>query len=63
MDKPIKIERQRNSTKECKTKCYNYNKFGYIAKNCRQPKKEKKPQGYFKCSKEGYVTIGYRVSQ
>jgi len=34
-----------------------------MAKDCRQPKKEKKPQGYFKCGKEGHIAIGYRAPQ
>ena len=34
-----------------------------MAKNCKQPKKEKKPQECFKCSKEGHIAIKYRVSQ
>jgi len=29
----------------------------------RQPKKEKKPQGYFKCGKEGHIAIGCRAPQ
>ena len=34
-----------------------------MAKNCKQPKKEKKSQGYFKYSKKGHIAIGYRASQ
>jgi len=34
-----------------------------MAKNCKQPKKEKKPQGCFKCGKKGHIAIGYRASQ
>jgi len=63
MDKLMEIERQRNGTEGCKTKYYNCNKFEHMAKDCRQSKKEKKPQGYFKCGKEGHITIGYRVPQ
>ena len=34
-----------------------------MAKNCRQPKKEKKSQGCFKYGKEGHIAIGCRVPQ
>jgi len=34
-----------------------------MAKDCQQPKKEKKPQGYFKCGKEEHIAIGYRAPQ
>jgi len=33
------------------------------AKDCRQPKKEKKLQGCFKCGKEGHIAIGCRAPQ
>jgi len=63
MGKPMEIGRQQNNGQGCKPKYYNCNKFGYIAKDCRQPKKEKKPQGCFKCGKEGHIAIGCRASQ
>jgi len=34
-----------------------------MAKDCQQPKKEKKPQECFKCGKEGYIVIGCRAPQ
>jgi len=63
MDKPIEIGRQQNNKQGHKPKCYNCNKFGHIAKDCRQPKREKKPQEYFKCGKEGYIAIGCKAPQ
>jgi len=41
MDKLMEIGQQRNSEQKRKSKCYNHNKFGHIAKDCQQPKKEK----------------------
>jgi len=35
ISKPMEIERQLKSIEGCKTKCYNCNKFGYIAKDCK----------------------------
>jgi len=63
MGKPIEIGRQQNNGQGYKPKCYNYNKVGHIAKDCRQPKREKKPQGCFKCGKEGHIAIGCRAPQ
>jgi len=34
-----------------------------MAKDCRQPKKEKKQQGCFKYGKEGHIAIEYRAPQ
>jgi len=34
-----------------------------MAKDYQQPKKEKKPQGCFKCGKKGHIAIGYRAPQ
>jgi len=61
MDKPMEIGQQRNNKQGHKPKCYNYNKFGHMTKDYWQPKKEKKPQGYFKCGKEEHITIGCRT--
>jgi len=63
MGKPMEIGQQQNNGQGHKTKCYNCNKFRHIAKDCRQPRKGKKPQGCFKCGKEGHNAIGYRAPQ
>ena len=59
----MEIGQQQNNGQGCKPKCYNYNKFGHMAKDCQQPKKEKKPQGCFKYGKEGHIAIGCRAPQ
>ena len=53
MGKPMEIGRQHNRQGH-KVKCYNYNRFEHIAKDCWQLKKEKKPQGCFKCGVREY---------
>jgi len=63
MGKPMEIGQQQNNGQGYKPKCYNYNKYGHMAKDCRQPKREKKPQGCFKCGKEGHIAIGCRAPQ
>jgi len=59
----MEIREQKNNKQGCKPKYYNCNRFRHMAKDCRQPKKEKKPQEYFKCSKEEHIAIRYRAPQ
>jgi len=54
MGKPIEIEQQQNNRQGHKVKCYDCNRFGHIAKDYQQLKKEKKPQGCFKCGVREY---------
>ena len=61
--KPMEIGQQRNNKQGRKPKCYNCNRFEHMAKDYKQPKKEKKPQGCFKCEKEEHITIGCRASK
>jgi len=63
MGKPMEIGRQQNNGQGRKPKCYNCNKFRHMAKDCRQPKKEKKQQECFKCGKEEHIAIGCRAPQ
>jgi len=57
----MEIGRQQNNRQGRKPKYYNCNKFGHIAKDCRQQKREKKPQGCFKCGKEEHIAIGCKA--
>jgi len=41
MGKLMEIEGQQNNKQEHKTKCYNCNRFGHIAKDCQQLKNHK----------------------
>ena len=43
-----------NYNKEERPKCFNYNKYGHITKEC-QKKKEKDLRKCFKCEKVGHV--------
>ena len=49
------IGKNSNNFKDGKPKCFNYNKFGYIAKECWK-KKEKEIRKCFKCDREGHIS-------
>jgi len=42
--------------KDRKPKCFNCNKYGYMAKECQAKKKERETRTCFKYDKEGYIT-------
>ena len=52
---PMDIGRSNNNFKNEKPKCFNYNKYGHMAKECQVKKKEWETRKYFKCDKEGYI--------
>jgi len=37
---PMDIRKSNNNFKDGKPKCFNYNKYGYMAKKCQSEKKE-----------------------
>jgi len=43
-----------NYDKEERPKCFNYNKYGYMAKEC-QKKKEKNTRKCFRCERVGHL--------
>ena len=51
-----------NYDKEGRPKCFNYNKYGHIAKEC-QKKKENDTRKYFKCKQAGHITKEYKTKQ
>jgi len=53
---PIDIGRSNNNFKDGKLKYFNYNKYGYMTKECRAKKKEQETRKCFKCDKEGHIT-------
>jgi len=52
---PIDIGKSNENFKDGKLKCFNYNKYGYMAKECRSKKKEWEMRKCFKCDKEGHI--------
>ena len=49
-----------NCDKGRKPKCFNCNIYGYIAKNCRKPKKEKEIRKCYKCDKVEHLAKNCR---
>ena len=54
-EQPMDIGKSNDNFKDGKPKCFNCNKYGHIAKECRSEKKERKTRTYFKCEKKGHI--------
>jgi len=52
---PMDIGKSNDNFKDRKPKCFNCNKYGHMAKECRVEKKEQKTQMCFKCNKKGHI--------
>ena len=53
-EQPIDIGKSNDNFKDGKPKCFNYNKYSHMAKECWK-KKEKETRKCFKCDKEGHI--------
>ena len=49
------IGKTNDNFKDGKPKCFNCNKYGYMAKECRAEKKEQETRMCFKCDKKGHI--------
>ena len=49
------IRKSNNNFKDGKPKCFNCNKYGYMAKECWTKKKEQETRKCFKCDKKGHI--------
>ena len=61
MDK--NIGKSSNNFKDRKPKYFNCNKYGHIAKECWNKKKEKETRKCFKCDKEEYIAKDCKEKQ
>ena len=52
-----------NYKKNKKPKCFNYNVYRYIVKDCWKPKKEKETRKCYKYDKVGHLVKNYRSRQ
>ena len=59
----MNIKKSNNNFKNRKPKYFNYNKYGYIAKECWLEKKEQEIQMCFKYNKKRYITKDYKRKQ
>ena len=57
------IGKSNNNFKNGKPKCFNYNKYGHMAKECRSEKKEQETWMCFKCNKKGHITKNCKGKQ
>jgi len=54
-EQPMDIGKSNNNFKDGKPKCFNCNKYGHMAKECRSEKKEQETRTCFKCDKKGHI--------
>jgi len=53
---PIDIGKSKdNYNKDRKPRCFNYNIYRHMEKDCWKPKKEKKTRKYWECDKIGHL--------
>jgi len=52
---PMNIGKSNDNFKNRKPKCFNCNKYGHMAKECRAEKKERETQMCFKCNKKKHI--------
>ena len=57
------IGKSSDNFKDGKPKCFNCNKYSYMAKEYWTKKKEKETQKYFKCDKKGYIAKDFKEKQ
>ena len=57
------IGKSNNNFKDGKPKCFNCNKYGYMAKKCRAEKKEQETRTCFRCDKKGHIAKDCRSKQ
>ena len=60
---PMDIGKSNDNFKDGKPKCFNCNKYGHMAKECRSEKKERETQTCFKCDKKGHIVKDCKEKQ
>jgi len=60
---PMDIGKSNNNFKDKKPKCFNYNKYGHMAKECQSKKKEHETRKCFKCEKKGHIAKDCKETQ
>ena len=57
------IGKSNDHFKDGKPKCFNCNKYGHMAKECQEEKKEQDTRTCFKYNKKGYITKNCKEKQ
>ena len=52
-----------NFDKDRKPKCFNYNVYEHIAKDCKKPRKEWDTRKCYKCKKVRHIAKSYKSGQ
>ena len=60
---PMDIGKSNDNFKDGKPKCFNYNKYRYIVKECQAKKKEWETKMCFKCDKEEHIARDCKSKQ
>ena len=60
---PMDIGKSNDNFKDGKPKCFNCNKYGHMAKECRAEKKQRETRVCFKCNKKGHIAKDYKGKQ
>jgi len=60
---PMDIGKSNDNFKDGKPKCFNCNKYGHMAKECRAEKREQETRVYFKCNKKGHIVKNCKEKQ
>ena len=60
---PMDIGKSNNNFKDGKPKCFNCNKYGHMAKECRAEKREWDTRTCFKCKKKEYIAKNCKGKQ
>jgi len=60
---PMDIRKSNDNFKDGKLKCFNYNKYRYMAKKYQSKKKEQETRTCFKCNKKGHIAKDCKEAQ
>ena len=59
----MNIGKSKENFKDGKSRCFNCNVYGHIAKDCKKQKKEKDTRKCYKCKWVGHIIKDYREGQ
>ena len=62
-EQPMDIGKSNDNFKDRKSKCFNCNKYGHIAKECQAEEKEWDTRTCFKCDKKGHIAKNCKEKQ